>query len=88
MRRLKLPIPELDCLGFSPAMLNTLKCLGNKRGMILIAGATGSGKSTTIYSLLKEYVSTFGDIVIAIEDPPEIPVGVATEIILRVFGIR
>ncbi|HFD2991764.1 ATPase, T2SS/T4P/T4SS family [Escherichia coli] len=74
LRRLKLPIPELDCLGFSPAMLNTLKCLGNKRGMILIAGATGSGKSTTIYSLLKEYVSTFGDIVIAIEDPPEIPV--------------
>ncbi|EEZ8070762.1 Flp pilus assembly complex ATPase component, partial [Escherichia coli] len=34
----------------------------------------GSGKSTSIYSLLTEYVSVYGDVVISIEDPPELPV--------------
>lgn len=74
LRKLRLPVPQLDTLGFSHAIMTTLKNLGRKRGLILIGGATGSGKSTTIYSLLTEYVSTYGDIVISIEDPPELPV--------------
>lgn len=74
LRKLKLPVPSLDSLGYSPAFLGTLKNLGKKTGLILIGGATGSGKSTTIYSLLTHYVSQYGDIVISVEDPPEVPV--------------
>lgn len=75
LRRLKLPVPNINTLGFPDATLATLKSLGKSRGgLILISGATGSGKSTSIYSLLTEYVSVYGDVVISIEDPPELPV--------------
>jgi Tfp pilus assembly pilus retraction ATPase PilT len=73
MRRPKYPIPSLDSLGLKPAVSAALRALGSHSGMILLAGATGSGKTTTIYSLLNEYVNTRGDIAIAVEDPPEIP---------------
>ena len=75
LRRLKLPVPNINTLGFPDATLATLKSLGKSRGgLILISGATGSGKSTSIYSLLTEYASVYGDVVISIEDPPELPV--------------
>ncbi len=75
LRRLKLPVPNINTLGFPDATLATLKSLGKSRGgLILVAGATGSGKSTSIYSLLTEYVSVYGDVIISIEDPPELPV--------------
>lgn len=74
LRKLQLPIPKLDVLGFAPAFLETIKLLGKKRGLILIGGATGSGKSTTIYSLLTHYVSMYGDVAISVEDPPEVPI--------------
>lgn len=74
MRRPKYPVPELESLGLEPAMVATLRCMHNYSGMILIAGATGSGKTTTLYSLLTELVNNTGDIAVAVEDPPEIPV--------------
>lgn len=74
LRRPKFPVPTLGALGMSPAMVQTLRALGRSRGMILVAGATGSGKSTSVYSMLSEYVATQGDIVVGVEDPPEIPV--------------
>ncbi len=74
LRRLKLPVPVIDTLGFSNSVLSTLKSIGKSRGLILVSGATGSGKSTTIYSLLTNYVSVYGDVVLSVEDPPELPV--------------
>ncbi|EFC4278593.1 type II secretion protein [Shigella sonnei] len=74
LRKLQYPIPELHSLGFQEGILKTLRSLGHSsQGLILFAGATGSGKSTSVYSLLKEYLIHYGDILISIEDPPEIP---------------
>lgn len=73
MRRPKYPIPPLDSLGLPASMSETLLKLGQSSGMVLIAGATGSGKSTTMYALLKQLVAARGDIAVAVEDPPEIP---------------
>ncbi|EBM3802945.1 type II/IV secretion system family protein [Salmonella enterica] len=74
LRKLRYPTPVLSTLGFQKGVLNTLINLGCAgQGLILVSGATGSGKSTTVYSLLKEYLINYGDILISIEDPPEVP---------------
>ncbi len=41
-------------------------------GLILVAGTTGSGKTTTLYAMLRE-LSEVGRRVVSIEDPVEIP---------------
>ena len=44
----------LESLGFSPDNLRKMKDLIKEpNGIILVTGATGSGKSTTVYSLLQ-----------------------------------
>ncbi len=69
--RVPLSLPEL---GFSETQCIQLgEAIKNKQGLILICGATGSGKSTTAASLLTELTSFYGDKkkIITIEDPPE-----------------
>lgn len=58
-------------LGFRPhdnALLD--KILAGRNGIILVTGPTGSGKSTTLYALLKE-MNTQEVNIITIEDPVE-----------------
>ncbi len=45
-----------DQLGFTHSNLKSFdKILGQPYGMILVTGPTGSGKTTTLYSALKEF---------------------------------
>jgi twitching motility protein PilT len=62
--------------------------LGRRHGLILFAGATGNGKTTTACSLLQEYLLTFGDVAITIEDPPELPLNGKHGQFGRCFQIR
>lgn len=58
-------------LGFSPRQESDyLKAISKSQGLILISGPTGSGKTTTLYSSLKELNSDHVNIV-TIEDPVE-----------------
>jgi type II secretory ATPase GspE/PulE/Tfp pilus assembly ATPase PilB-like protein/DNA-binding response OmpR family regulator len=58
-------------LGMTEKQANTLKDSGNQHyGMILIVGGTGSGKTTTVYSLLSQ-IDTETRSLMSVEDPVE-----------------
>ncbi len=62
---------SLDSLGFEEkALLDYRNSIQQPYGMILITGPTGSGKSTTLYSALKEIYSPEINFV-TVEDPVE-----------------
>ena len=64
----------LDNLGFIQSNLTKLKKLINiPNGMILVTGATGSGKSTTVYSILNT-LNTVNRNIITVEDPVEMKI--------------
>lgn len=61
----------LNKLGFLPDTLSALEDVCSRTyGIILITGPTGSGKSTTLYSILNKIMSSERNI-ITIEDPVE-----------------
>lgn len=61
----------LDNLGFTPDNLEKIKkMISAPNGIILITGATGSGKSTTVYTMLQTLNTTDTNI-ITVEDPIE-----------------
>lgn len=68
IRLLNSSIPSLDMLGLPPV----LKELADKpRGLILVTGPTGSGKSTTLAAMIDSINSNKSEHIITIEDPIE-----------------
>ncbi len=64
-------VKKMDNLGLSERYLGMLKnAIKKPYGMILISGPTGSGKSTTLYSVLQELDSSTKNI-LSLEDPVE-----------------
>jgi twitching motility protein PilU len=68
IRYIKWDIPTLDELGLPPVLKEIVM---NHSGMILVAGATGSGKSTTMASMLEYRNVAEGGHILTIEDPIE-----------------
>jgi general secretion pathway protein E len=63
------------------------KFAGADSGMIIFTGPAGSGKTTTIYSLLRHIVETNAGLsVIALEDPVERDIPGVTQIEVKPFG--
>ncbi|MFA5499631.1 MAG: ATPase, T2SS/T4P/T4SS family [Candidatus Omnitrophota bacterium] len=61
----------LEKLGFLPGPLNTFRtALSRPYGMLLVTGPTGSGKSTTLYSIISQ-LNTPERNIITLEDPVE-----------------
>jgi twitching motility protein PilT len=73
VRKMPISIPDLEKLGLPRGVFNQLMQLRNRTGLILLTGATGVGKSTTIASLIKKYLTTEGGYAFTIEDPIEMP---------------
>lgn len=70
----------LDKLGFLPGPLNDFKnALEKPYGMILVTGPTGSGKSTTLYSILNQ-LNQPERAIITVEDPVEYQVEGITQV--------
>jgi type IV pilus assembly protein PilB len=62
---------KIDGLGYEPKALDDIKRAANAAyGMLLLTGPTGSGKSTTLYSCVRE-VATPDVNVVTVEDPVE-----------------
>jgi twitching motility protein PilU len=67
-RRIPFDIPQLESLGLPPILSSLVL---QKRGLILMAGATGNGKSTTLASMLEHRNQQIGGHILTIEDPIE-----------------
>jgi len=68
IRLLSDEIPKLESLGLPPSAME-LKTLA--RGIVLVTGQTGSGKSTTLASILNEINHTRPCHILTLEDPIE-----------------
>ena len=68
LRLIPSTIPSVDELGV-PEILNEL--IMNKRGLLLMVGATGSGKSTTLAAMINHRNEHQAGHILSIEDPVE-----------------
>jgi len=73
VRKMPKTVPSFATLGFPPVLAGHLLSLGRASGLLLVSGATGSGKSTTLASLLKEFLVREGGYAFTIENPIEMP---------------
>ena len=67
-RRVDTEIPRPDMLGIPQAVVDLYK---KKRGLVLVTGPTGSGKSTTLASIINKANENLTDHIITLEDPIE-----------------
>jgi twitching motility protein PilT len=68
LRKLSTDIPSVDQLNLPPVFHTISK---EKTGLVLVTGATGSGKSTTLAALLNELNETKSIHIVTLEDPIE-----------------
>ena len=67
-RIIPIHIPSLDDLNAKPIFKNLIK---REKGLILVTGPTGSGKSTTMAAMINEINETERRHIITVEDPVE-----------------
>ena len=68
IRHIKTEIPTFDQLGLPPVLKDLIM---RKRGLLLMVGATGSGKSTTLASMIDYRNENATGHIITVEDPIE-----------------
>ena len=71
LRRISTRVPTLEELSFAPNIIEYLRKLGHRDGLILISGPTGHGKTTTSFALFADYMRRLGGVGITVEDPVE-----------------
>lgn len=78
---------DLGSLGLMPSQLALLKKrIAHAHGLILCAGPTGSGKTTTLYSILQE-LNVPGRKLLSVEDPVEIMIPGVNQVQVSETGV-
>ncbi len=68
MRYVKTQVPDFATLGLPAALM---KIAESPRGIVLVAGSTGSGKSTTLAAMIEHINNNFRKHIVTMEDPIE-----------------
>ena len=68
IRRIAFEIPHLEELSLPPVLG---ELANGKRGLVFVVGGTGTGKSTTLASMIQQRNETLGGHIISVEDPIE-----------------
>ena len=68
LRILSFEVPDVNSIGLPQSVINLAD---KKRGLVLVTGATGSGKSTTLAALISKIAKTYAKTIITLEDPIE-----------------
>jgi twitching motility protein PilU len=68
IRQIKVEIVPVDQLGLPPVIKDIAM---SKRGLVLVVGATGSGKSTTLAAIIDHRNSSSPGHIVSVEDPIE-----------------
>ncbi|MCW5558096.1 MAG: PilT/PilU family type 4a pilus ATPase [Verrucomicrobiae bacterium] len=68
MRYVKTQVPSFEDLGLLPVLKDIAS---THRGIVLVAGTTGSGKSTTLAAMLEHINANFKRHIVTLEDPIE-----------------
>ena len=68
MRVITMQVPSMKDLGLPPSLVNFVNA---RRGLVLVTGVTGSGKSSTLASIIQQINKTREEHILTIEDPVE-----------------
>ena len=68
LRRIETKIPSMDSLSLPPVLFELIDA---HKGLVLVTGPTGSGKSTTLAAIINQINETRNNNIITIEDPVE-----------------
>jgi len=86
-RKMPHSIPDINTLGIDDRLLRYLISLSGASGLLLVAGTTGSGKTTTLSALLREWLVREGGYAFTLEDPVEMPLDGTYQTINGELGI-
>lgn len=76
-------VVPLDMIAPDLRTINLLQGVANsKQGLFLVTGPTGSGKTTTLYSLLRS-INQVGVNVVSLEDPIEMEIGGVNQVAIQ-----
>lgn len=72
LRKIATGVRDFSTIQFTPFIQNALTSMGRNRGLLLVCGSFGSGKTTTASSLFSNWVIKNKEVGVTLEDPPEV----------------
>lgn len=71
LRAVPLDLPSVEGLGLDPDFVRMLRGWGSRKGLVVVGGKTGDGKTTTCVAAIRDYLERLGGLAYTVEDPVE-----------------